>query len=69
MDVSFQYLYTQFEPDDRKIKKLRDDYESGKLLTGELKQILIEKLTKFLEEHQKKREAARKKVDRFLPDA
>ncbi len=66
VDVSFQYLYTQFEPDDKKIRKLRDDYESGKLLTGELKQILIDKLTKFLEEHQKKRKAARKKVDRFL---
>ncbi|MCD6495744.1 MAG: tryptophan--tRNA ligase [Candidatus Aenigmarchaeota archaeon] len=66
IDVSFQYLYSQFEPDDRKITKIRDDYSSGKLLTGELKQILIEKLTKFLEEHQKKREAARKKVDRFL---
>lgn len=66
IDVSFQYLYTQFETDDRKIRKLRDDYESGKMLTGELKQILIEKLTKFLEEHQKKREAARKKIDKFI---
>lgn len=66
VDVSFQYLYTQFEPDDKKIKKLRDDYESGKLLTGELKQILIDKLTRFLEGHQKKREAAKKKVDKFL---
>jgi tryptophanyl-tRNA synthetase len=69
VDVSFQYLHSQFEPDDRKIKRLRDDYESGKLLTGELKQILIDKLTKFLVEHQKRRKAARKKVDRFLPDA
>ncbi|MBN1896759.1 MAG: tryptophan--tRNA ligase [Candidatus Aenigmarchaeota archaeon] len=68
IDVSFQYLFTQFEPDDRKIEKLRDDYKSGALLTGELKQILIEKLTAFLEDHQKKREIARKKVDRFLAE-
>ena len=47
VDVSFQYLMTQFEPDDRKIKKIRDDYTSGKMLTGELKQILVDKLDAF----------------------
>jgi tryptophanyl-tRNA synthetase len=36
------------------------------MLTGELKQILIEKLCKFLEEHQKKREKARDEVEKFL---
>jgi tryptophanyl-tRNA synthetase len=66
VDVSFQYLHSQFETNDKKIRRIRDDYASGKMLTGELKQILIDKLTKFLEEHQKKRRAARKKVDRFL---
>lgn len=66
VDVSYQYLYSQFEPDDRKIKKIHDDYRSGKMLTGELKQILIEKLEKFLTEHQKKREKAKSMVDRFL---
>ena len=66
VDVSYQMLYYMFEPDDRKIKKIHDDYRSGKLLTGELKQILVEKLTKFLVEHQKKRERAKREVDKFL---
>jgi len=66
VDVSFQMLYFMFEPDDKKIEKIRQDYRSGALLTGELKQILIEKLTRFLEDHQKKREAARKQVGKFL---
>jgi tryptophanyl-tRNA synthetase len=66
VDVSFQMLYFMFEPDDRKIEKIRQDYRSGALLTGELKQMLIDRLTKFLEEHRKRREAARKKVCRFL---
>jgi len=66
VDVSFHMLYTMFEPDDKKIDKIRDDYRSGALLTGELKQILIEKLTSFLEGHRKKRDAAKKKVDKFL---
>jgi len=66
VDVSYQWLYMLFEPDDAKLKKIHDDYESGKLLSGELKLILIEKLNTFLHDHQKKREAARKVVDKFF---
>ena len=66
IDVSFQYLSMFFEPDDNKIKKIYNDYKSGKLLTGELKQILIEKVGKFLEEHQKKREKAKNKINDYI---
>ncbi len=66
IDVSYQMLYMMFEPDDRKIKQIHDDYKSGKMLTGELKQILIEKLQKFLAEHAEKREKAKDKVREFL---
>ena len=66
VDVSYQWLYMLFEPDDAKIKAIHDDYVSGKLLSGELKAILIEKLNAFLREHQKKREAAKKVVDQFF---
>jgi tryptophanyl-tRNA synthetase len=65
IDVSYQWL-TFFEEDDDKLKQIHDDYKSGKLLSGELKAILIEKLTKFLTEHQKKREEAKKVVDKFI---
>jgi tryptophanyl-tRNA synthetase len=66
VDVAYQYLYYMFEPDDKKLKKIKEEYESGELLTGELKGILIEKLQKFLIGHQKKREKAKKKVKLFL---
>jgi len=66
VDVSFQYLKMMFEPDDAKLEKIKKDYRSGKLLTGELKAILIEKINLFLKEHQKKREEARKLVDKFI---
>ena len=66
IDVSFQYLKMFFEPDDNKLAKLEKDYRSGKLLTGELKDILIQKINAFLKEHQKRREAARKLVDKFV---
>lgn len=66
IDVSYQYLKMFFEPDDTKLKKIHDDYKSGKMLTSELKQILIKKMTAFLQEHQKKRKLAEKQIDKFI---
>jgi tryptophanyl-tRNA synthetase len=66
VDVSFQYLRMFFEPDDKKLAKIEADYRSGKLLTSELKDIAIKKINAFLAEHQKKREAAKKMVDKFI---
>ncbi len=65
VDVSYQWL-TFLEEDDKKLKKIHDNYKSGKLLTGELKQILIEKLNAFLKEHQKRRKKAESMLDRFI---
>jgi tryptophanyl-tRNA synthetase len=66
IDVSYQYLRIFFEPDDKKLKQIYDDYKSGKMLTGELKLILIEKINEFLKNHQEKREKARDQVKKFL---
>ncbi|CAE6495042.1 MAG: tryptophan--tRNA ligase [Candidatus Nitrosotenuis sp.] len=66
IDVSYQYLRIFFEPDDKKLKSIYDDYKSGKMLTGELKAILIDKVNSFLEEHQQKREKAKDQIERFL---
>ncbi len=66
VDVSFQYLKMFFEEDDKKLKKIHDDYKSGKLLSGELKAILIEKINTFLKEHQKKRMEAKSRLDEFI---
>ncbi|MBN1275577.1 tryptophan--tRNA ligase [Candidatus Woesearchaeota archaeon] len=65
VDVAYQWL-TFFEEDDAKLRRLHDDYKSGKLLTGELKQVLIDKLNAFLTSHQERREAARKLIGRFI---
>lgn len=66
IDIPFQYLRIFFEPDDAKLKKIYDDYKSGRMLSGEMKQICIEKINKFLAEHQKKREQAKSKVQDFI---
>ncbi len=66
IDVAYQYLRIFFEPDDVKLKKIHDDYKTGKLLSGEMKALLIERMNKFLKEHQEKREKARNQLSKFL---
>ncbi len=66
IDVSFQMLRYGLEPDDQKLQKIYNDYKTGKLLSGELKKIVIDKLTLFLKDHQKRRKEAEKKIDQFI---
>ncbi len=65
IDVSYQYL-TFLEENDKKLRQIYEDYKSGKLLSGELKQILALKIEAFLRKHQEKREKMRKVVDKFI---
>ncbi|MHA1984374.1 MAG: tryptophan--tRNA ligase [Candidatus Hodarchaeales archaeon] len=66
IDVSFQYLSILFEPDDKKLDEIREQYKTGHLLSGELKAILVEKINTFLKNHQEKREKARDQLDKYL---
>ncbi|OYT33553.1 MAG: tryptophan--tRNA ligase [Candidatus Aenigmarchaeota archaeon ex4484_52] len=66
IDIAYQYLKFFFEPDDKKLQKIYNNYKSGKILTTELKQICIEKVKAFLFEHQKKRQEAKKKINEFI---
>ena len=66
IDVSFQYLRILFEPDDTKLQSIYEEYKSGKMLTGELKGILITKINDFLKIHQANREKARDTLEQFL---
>ncbi|OLS22624.1 MAG: Tryptophan--tRNA ligase [Candidatus Heimdallarchaeota archaeon LC_3] len=66
IDVSFQYLNILFEPDDKKLSEIYEQYKSGHLLSGELKAILIDKINTFLKSHKEKREKARDQLDKFL---
>jgi len=68
IDISFQYLKMLFELDDKKIAQIEQDYRSGKLLTSELKEILIEKIVAFLKKHQQARTRVAKRVKKFVLD-
>jgi len=65
VDMAFQWL-TYFEPDDEKLVEIKRQYAAGDLLSGELKQILVDTITPMILEHQKKREEARKHLDAFI---
>lgn len=66
IDVPYQWLSILFEPDDSKLKRIHDDYRAGKLLTGELKMTLIERVNEFLNGHREKRKKAENAVDTFM---
>jgi len=62
IDVPYQWLYFFFEKDDKRLMEIREEYSSGRMLSGEIKEILIEKVIAFLEEHNAKREEAKEKL-------
>ncbi|MBU0532725.1 tryptophan--tRNA ligase [Candidatus Micrarchaeota archaeon] len=66
IDVPYQWLSILFEPDDEKLKTINRDYRAGKILTGELKGMLIEKVNEFLVEHRKRKEKMEKEMELFM---
>ncbi|XP_065833309.1 tryptophan--tRNA ligase, cytoplasmic-like [Oscarella lobularis] len=54
IDVPYQYL-TFFMDDDKRLAEIKEAYEKGEMLTGELKQILIQVLQELVAEHQRRR--------------
>ncbi len=62
----YHYLTFLFEEDDDRLKEQRLRCKSGELLCGEHKRYLADKVLKFLEEHQKKREKAKDQLEDFI---
>ncbi len=61
----FAYDYFLFM-DDKEIEDLRFNCLAGNIMCGECKQILAERVKKFLVQHQEKREKAKDKFEEFL---
>ena len=62
----YYYFYYLFEESDEKMEEIESECRSGKVLCGEHKEMLAERVKKFLREHQKKREKARDVVEEFF---
>jgi tryptophanyl-tRNA synthetase len=54
VDVPYQYL-TFFMEDDEQLKEIGDKYKKGELLSGQVKQILINLMTELVKRHQEAR--------------
>lgn len=65
-DVAFQYLQFFFEEDDSELTRIARDYESGKLLAGEMKQICIDRASEWLSDLADKRDMWEGRLDEFL---
>jgi len=55
VDVAYQYLHSFFEPDDERVAEVARRYRDGALLSGELKQLAVERIADFLATHQERR--------------
>jgi len=64
----YQYFLYLFEENDEKLGELANACRTGEAVCGDCKAILTERVTKFLLEHQKKREEAKNIVEEFSID-
>ncbi|MEM2926883.1 MAG: tryptophan--tRNA ligase [Candidatus Bathyarchaeia archaeon] len=62
----FQYYYFLFEDDDDRLRKIYEDCKRGEIFCGECKKRLSERVVKFIEEHQERREKAKSKLEDFI---
>ena len=61
----YQYFTYLFEEDDKKLAERESCCKAGEILCGECKKDLVERINKFLAEHQKKREKAKDTLEKF----
>jgi len=69
-DVAYQYLQFFFERDDDALLEIKSEYESGRMLAGEMKQVCIDKAWEWLQGLAERRKMWSDRLDEFLaPDA
>jgi tryptophanyl-tRNA synthetase len=61
-----QYYRYLFEPDDKKLTEILNAEKKGTLLAGEHKKDMAERINKFLEQHRKKRDAIKGRLNEFM---
>ena len=66
IDVAYQYLRYFFEEDDDELNKIREEYISGELLTGEIKAICVDKATTWMKTHHELKDQNQHLVKDFL---
>ncbi len=62
-DMVYELLKQHLVESDKELQKIHDDYKSGKMLSGEIKQIAVEKMNTFLKKFDEDVEHYRTKMD------
>ena len=66
IDVAFQYLRYFFEPDDSALAEAEAGYRSGAILTGQMKQLCVDRAAEWLSEQAERRDETAHLIDDFL---
>ncbi|MDD3177976.1 MAG: tryptophan--tRNA ligase [Candidatus ainarchaeum sp.] len=66
IDVCYNWLNILFEEEDNKINEIYKNYKTGKLTSGELKKILIEKIILFIKKHKENKEKNKKDLNKYM---
>ncbi len=64
-DMAFELLKIHLIEDDKELEGLYKSYKSGKLLSGEIKALAIEKMAEFMKGFEKRLESARKNIGKI----
>ncbi|MFX1389445.1 MAG: tryptophan--tRNA ligase [Promethearchaeota archaeon] len=62
----YKYLFLIFMEKNNDLSKLRNECLNGERMCGDCKALLKEKINNFLQNHQKKREKARDRLDQYM---
>lgn len=65
-DMVFELLAFHLIEDDSELKRIREEYTGGEMLSGELKQIAKDRIEEFLVEHQQRRNEVEAAVEQAV---
>jgi len=64
-DMVFELLKQHLVEDDAELQSIYEEYKSGKMLSGELKELACEKMEKFMNDFNDRLDKARKNIDKI----
>jgi len=63
-DICFELLKQHLIEDDKELQNIYEEYKSGRMLTGEIKKLTVDKMTEFMDDFNKKLKKARGMIDK-----
>ena len=67
-DMVFELLTFHLVKDDSELRRIKQEYSSGEMLSGELKQIAKDRIEEFLTRHQERRREIEPEVEQYIDE-